>query len=219
MKHQKNYAAAWTQWERNHAKRLHRCVDLPVIRTIARHLAKTHLQNVVEIGFGNGRLLKKLAQSLGPQVRFAGFETNFVFLNTARKKLRSRLNVELFPAAKWNSSTQNVAAVYSTLVLQLLPRNELSLYLQRCRWMLDPGGIFVAIIPHPKRMAQECKKKLTSRRSIRANTSWDGAAETTFLRTESYYRQLLQNLGFHPKFKTIAMPGDPNGYCLIVCEF
>ena len=213
MKNDLNYAAAWSRWERRHLARLHHYVDQPLIDALAKRVHGN--KTVVDFCFGNGRLLSKLSRTFGRSTNLVGVDLNPFFLNRARRRFRRDSRISILPVSKFDSIA-SIDAIVSTLMLHLLPLNQLRSTLRKWIRSISKSGTIIAVIPHPVRMAKECNAVIKPGKSVKVDTSWDGAAETSYLRSASEYLRIFRKEGLKASTRTIPMNEEPYGYLLIV---
>ena len=107
-------------------------------------------ERILEIGFGTGQSLVKLAKAVGPSGRVFGLDLSDKMLRLAKARLvkagmAERARLRRGDAAKMPYSDTSIAAVFMSFTLELFDTPEIPRVLGECKRVLCPRGRIVVV--------------------------------------------------------------------------
>ena len=107
-------------------------------------------ERALEIGFGTGHSLVRLAQSVGPDGRVDGVDLSDGMLELATQRLREAGLLDRVHLAAGDASTltygdDTVDAAFMSFTLELFDTDDIPAVLCECRRVLRPGGRLVVV--------------------------------------------------------------------------
>lgn len=107
-------------------------------------------QQILEIGFGTGHSLIKLARSVGPSGKVFGIDLSEKMVEISQKRaeeegLDERIELSCGDALNLPYESESLDGVFMSFTLELFDTPEISLVLAECKRVLKPGGRIVVI--------------------------------------------------------------------------
>jgi demethylmenaquinone methyltransferase/2-methoxy-6-polyprenyl-1,4-benzoquinol methylase len=107
-------------------------------------------EKVLELGFGTGHSLVKLASAVGPKGRVFGLDLSDQMLklakaNLAKARLLDRASLRCGDAAKLPYADGGMDGVFMSFTLELFDTPEIPKVLAECKRVLRPGGRIVVV--------------------------------------------------------------------------
>jgi ubiquinone/menaquinone biosynthesis C-methylase UbiE len=107
-------------------------------------------QQVLEIGFGTGHSLIKLARSVGPSGKVFGIDLSEKMVEISQKRaeeegLNGRIELSCGDALHLPYESESLDGIFMSFTLELFDTPEIPLVLTECKRVLKPGGRIVVI--------------------------------------------------------------------------
>ncbi len=121
------------------------------VRRAGLELLKAHAgEKVLEIGFGTGHSLVRLAKAVGPTGRVFGLDLSDKMLKLAKANLSEagmaeRARLRCGDAAQMPYAGASLDAVFMSFTLELFDTPEIPRVLRECNRVLRPGGRIVVV--------------------------------------------------------------------------
>ena len=124
--------------------------EAPVRRAGLHLLDMRASEKVLEIGFGTGHSLVRLAEAIGPAGQVLGLDLSDKMLavaksNVAQAGLSARVRLRCGDAAHLPYADGSLDAVFMSFTLELFDTPEIPEVLSECRRVLRPGGRIVVV--------------------------------------------------------------------------
>ena len=115
-----------------------------------RMLAAAPGERILEIGYGTGRCLASIAQSVGPEGRVAGIDISEGMRRVAAKRLHrlgleGRVDLRVGDAVSLPFEAASFDGVFTSFCLELFPWRDIPEVLAECRRVLRTGGRMVVV--------------------------------------------------------------------------
>lgn len=115
-----------------------------------RALAARPGERILEIGYGTGRCLAAIAQSVGPEGQVAGIDISEGMHRVAFKRLRrlglaDRVDLRIGDALQLPFEDDSFDAVYTSFCLELFSEADIPALLSECRRVLPRGARIVVV--------------------------------------------------------------------------
>jgi ubiquinone/menaquinone biosynthesis C-methylase UbiE len=172
------------------------------------HLSIQEGETVLEIGFGAGRCLKRIAESVGKTGRVYGIDISSGMLEVTRRRLEKarlmdRVELHCGDAASLPYADCAFDAVFMSFTLELFDIPEIPTLLEEAKRVLKPGGrIGIAS------MSKENGESLFLRLYEWAHMKWPKYVDCRPI----YAEQSLRDAGFEirhkEKVKLFGLPGE-----------
>ncbi|MBS3817989.1 class I SAM-dependent methyltransferase [bacterium] len=107
-------------------------------------------EGILEIGFGTGYALARLAESVGTEGKVQGIDISERMLERSRKRLKSKGMLDRASLVRGDASSlpygaDSLDAVFASFTLELFDTSEIFTVLQECRRVLKPEGRIVVV--------------------------------------------------------------------------
>ncbi|MFN8391229.1 MAG: class I SAM-dependent methyltransferase [Bdellovibrionota bacterium] len=191
MEGQRAYALAWSRWVRNNRIQLTAEVWLPtLLRAVSYHGSPP--RKLADIGCGRGDLLA-CAHEYFPACTLIGVDSNPLFESVTLGQVPTAQFI-VGEATLLPTELRDTEVILSTGLVHLLSDDAVGKFLEQVKTNLAPGGTAVISLDAPGRMAREhCVTPSDDTKIL--DTSWSGAPETSYLRTQSFYEDACKDAG------------------------
>ena len=165
-------------------------------------------ETVLEIGFGTGHCLKRLAESVGKKGKVYGVDISSGMLEVTRKrlakaKLMDRVELHCGDAVSLPYGSNTFDAAFMSFTLELFDTPEIPRLLEGVKRVLKPGGRIGVVS-----ISKQNEKSLLLRLYELAHRKWPKYVDCRPI----YLEQSLSDAGYEiskrEKIKLFGLPGD-----------
>jgi ubiquinone/menaquinone biosynthesis C-methylase UbiE len=170
-------------------------------------LAVREGETVLEIGFGTGYCLKKIAESVGPEGKVCGIDLSAGMMAVAKKRLfkaglMDRVELHTGDAADLPFDDGTFNAAFMSFVLELFDTPEIPKVLRQIKRVLKPEGRLGVVS-----MSKEYGETIFMRLYERAHVKWPGLVDCRPIYLERALREAGYTIKSQAKVKLSGLPG------------